>query len=224
MSDNIPFDLQIYIMKRLPVKSTLQFRTVSKEWKSCIDMINFQKIYGVRSSNDYCMILRYNQALPSYMLSLDHNLTYSPLLIVVNDSNLLPVGTCHGICQPKSDKILLGFGVRPDTLDPTIIKVAYPRGRHRSWYVSIFTLSSIDWKKLDNDCLPRESIRFKCSSQVVVGRLIFWGGHERFVSDDGHVVFKKHLLVSFDLIVHSFQAKVAGTLVRQVSYEYGGCY
>ncbi|GJX17418.1 phospholipase-like protein [Tanacetum coccineum] len=63
----------------------------------------------------------------------------------------------------------------------------------------------IDWKKLDNDCLPRESIRFKCSSQVVVGRLIFWAGHERFVSDDGQVVFKKHLLVSFDLIGHSFQ-------------------
>ncbi|GJZ46209.1 phospholipase-like protein [Tanacetum coccineum] len=107
--------------------------------------------------------------------------------------------------QPKSDKILLGFGVRPGTLDLTIIKVAYPRGGHRSWYVSVFTLSSMDWKKLDNDCLPRESIRFKCSSQVVIGRLIFWAGHERFVSDDGHVVFKKHLLVSFDLIGHSFK-------------------
>ncbi|GJX21515.1 hypothetical protein Tco_0225960 [Tanacetum coccineum] len=31
-----------------------------------------------------------------------------------------------------------------------------------------------------------------------------WAGHERFVSDDGHVVFKKHVLVSFDLIGHSF--------------------
>ncbi|GJT51441.1 phospholipase-like protein, partial [Tanacetum coccineum] len=142
----------------------------------------------------------YNQALPSYMLSLDHNLTYSPLVTVVNDSNLLPVGTCHGIwcfsygipsiccslwnpsikrsinilvpafnSQPKSDKILLGFGVRPDTLDPTIIKVSYPHGGHGSWYVSVFTLSSMDWKKLDNDCFPRESIRFKRSSQVVVG-------------------------------------------------------
>ncbi|GJT65837.1 F-box domain containing protein [Tanacetum coccineum] len=223
-------------MKRLPVKSILQFCTVSKEWKSCIDLINFQKTYGVRSSNDYSMILRYNQALRSYMLSLDHNLTYSPLLRVVNDLNLFPVGTYHGIwcfsygipsiccilwnlsikrsinilglafnSQPKSDKILLGFGVHSDTLDPTIIKVSYPRGGHGSWYVSVFTLSSIDWKKLDNDCLPRESIRFKCSSQVVVGRLIFWAGHERFVSYNGHVVFKKHLLVSFDLIGHSFQ-------------------
>ncbi|GJS78929.1 F-box domain containing protein [Tanacetum coccineum] len=226
MSDNIPFDIQIYIMKRLPVKSILQFRTVSKEWKSCIDLINFQKTYGVRSSNDCCMILRYNQALPSYMLS---------------------VGTCHGIwcfsygipsiccslwnpsikrsinilvpafnSQPKSDKILLGFGVillgfgvRPDTLDPTIIKVLYPRDGHGNWYVSVFTLSSVDWKKLNNDCFPRESIRFKRSSQVVVGRLIFWAGHERFVSDDGHVVFKKHVLVSFDLICNTLKSEYA---------------
>ncbi|GKC60788.1 F-box domain containing protein [Tanacetum coccineum] len=236
MSDNILFDIQIYIIKRLPVKSILRFRTISKEWKSCIDLINFQKTYGIRSSNDYCMILRYNQALPSYMLSLDHNLTYSPLVTVVNDSNLLPVGTCHRIwcfsygipniycslwnpsikrsinilvpafnSQPKSDKILLGFSVCPDTLDPTFIKVSYPRGGHGSWYVSVFTLSSMDWKKLDNDCLPREFIRFKRSSQVVVGWLIFWAGHERFVSDDGHVMFKQHLLVSFDMIGHSFQ-------------------
>nr|GEU56318.1 F-box domain-containing protein [Tanacetum cinerariifolium] len=95
---------------------------------------------------------RMKKALPSYMLSLDHNLKYSPLVTVVNDSNLF-----------------------------------------------------MDWKKLNNDSLPRESIRFKRSSQVVVGRLIFWAGQERFVSVDGHIVFKKHLLVSFVLICHSFQ-------------------
>ncbi|GJT02837.1 putative ribonuclease H-like domain-containing protein [Tanacetum coccineum] len=33
MSENIPFDLQLAIMNRLPVKSLLQFRTVSKSWK-----------------------------------------------------------------------------------------------------------------------------------------------------------------------------------------------
>ncbi|GJZ35261.1 transposase, MuDR, MULE transposase domain protein [Tanacetum coccineum] len=214
-------------MKRLPVKSILWFRTVSKEWKSCIDFINFQKTYGIHSSNDCCMILRYNHALPSYMLSLDHNLTYSPLVIVCNDSNLLPVGTCHVPAfnsQPKSDKILLGFGVRPDIIDPTIIKVSYPRGGHGSWYVSVLTLSSIDWKKLDNDCLPRESIRFKCSSQV----------------HDIDVVFRDDLTVLIGLLslgnslilsgsinetdFYLFVAKVARTIVHQVSYECGGFY
>ncbi|GKC04507.1 hypothetical protein Tco_0996117 [Tanacetum coccineum] len=215
-------------MKRLPVKFTLQFCTVSKEWKSCIDLINFQKTYGVRSNNDCCMILSLWN--PSIKRSIN-------ILVPAFNS------------QPKSDKILLGFGVRPDTLDPTIIKVSYPHGRHGSWYVSVFTLSSMDWKKLDNDCLPRESIRFKHSSQVVVGQLIFWAGHESWaVLVDVTSVTSFTLLfaiptpnyvkllgftndeISLPIVevpgLHQLAnyAKVAGTLVRQVSYECGGCY
>ncbi|GJT91612.1 transposase, MuDR, MULE transposase domain protein [Tanacetum coccineum] len=41
MSDNIPFDLQLAFMNRLPVKSLLQFRTVSKLWKYSIDCSDF---------------------------------------------------------------------------------------------------------------------------------------------------------------------------------------
>ncbi|GKB40117.1 hypothetical protein Tco_0885059 [Tanacetum coccineum] len=145
------------------------------------------------------------------MLALDHNLTYSPLQSTLNDSSLKPIGTCHGIwcfsyglsimatlwnlsikrsigilvpnfnSQPESDKILLGFGVRPDTLGPTIINISYPR--------------------------------FKRSSQAVVGRLVFWDGHERFVNDDG-VWYKNHLLVSFDLITHRFQVHDIDAIFR----------
>ncbi|GKA19807.1 phospholipase-like protein [Tanacetum coccineum] len=39
-----------------------------------------------------------------------------------------------------------------------------------SWYVFVFTLSSMDWIKLENDLLPREFIRFQRSSQAVVGQ------------------------------------------------------
>ncbi|GKA18730.1 putative F-box domain-containing protein [Tanacetum coccineum] len=41
MSDNIPFDLQVEIIKRLPAKSLIQFRSVSKQWKSLIDSSKF---------------------------------------------------------------------------------------------------------------------------------------------------------------------------------------
>ncbi|GJT27355.1 transposase, MuDR, MULE transposase domain protein [Tanacetum coccineum] len=41
MSDNIPFDIQLAIMNRLPVKSLLQFRSVSKSWKYSIDCSDF---------------------------------------------------------------------------------------------------------------------------------------------------------------------------------------
>ncbi|KAF5802668.1 putative F-box domain-containing protein [Helianthus annuus] len=42
MSDNIPFELQAEIIKRvLPVKSLIRFRSVSKQWKSLIDSTEF---------------------------------------------------------------------------------------------------------------------------------------------------------------------------------------
>ena len=41
MSDNIPLEIQVEIMKRLPIKSLIQFRSVSKSWKSLIDSSKF---------------------------------------------------------------------------------------------------------------------------------------------------------------------------------------
>ncbi|KAI3776465.1 hypothetical protein L1987_46250 [Smallanthus sonchifolius] len=46
MSDNIPFEIQVEIMKRLPVKSLIQFRSVSKAWKSLIDSSDFIARYS----------------------------------------------------------------------------------------------------------------------------------------------------------------------------------
>ncbi|KAF5765146.1 putative F-box domain-containing protein [Helianthus annuus] len=45
MPDNIPFEIQTEIMKRLPVKSLLRFRSVSKSCKSLIDSSDFIKHY-----------------------------------------------------------------------------------------------------------------------------------------------------------------------------------
>ncbi|GJW49449.1 F-box domain containing protein [Tanacetum coccineum] len=45
MSDHIPFEIQSEIIKRLPVKSVVQFRSVSKLWKSLIDSLKFIKSY-----------------------------------------------------------------------------------------------------------------------------------------------------------------------------------
>ncbi|GKA03462.1 transposase, MuDR, MULE transposase domain protein [Tanacetum coccineum] len=58
MSDNIPFDIQMDIMNRLHVKSLLQFRAVSKQWKFSIDNFEFIRNYGVRESTS-CFNLSY---------------------------------------------------------------------------------------------------------------------------------------------------------------------
>ncbi|GJT46158.1 hypothetical protein Tco_0954873 [Tanacetum coccineum] len=100
--------------------------------------------------------------------------------------------------------MLFGFGVHPVTLDPTVLKINYPYYGQGPWYVSVFTLSSRTWYKLESYCLPRESIRIKRSGQAVVGGKIFWVGSEKFYGDDG-ISYKLYMLVSFDLITHQFQ-------------------
>nr|GFB20826.1 F-box domain-containing protein [Tanacetum cinerariifolium] len=44
MSDNVSFDIQMDIMDRLPVKSLLQFRAMSKQWKFSIDNFDFIRV------------------------------------------------------------------------------------------------------------------------------------------------------------------------------------
>ncbi|KAF5797281.1 putative F-box domain-containing protein [Helianthus annuus] len=60
MSDNIPFALQEEIMKRLPTKSLLRFRTVSKAWKSLIDSSRFVVDYSVNHTHQHHLLVRYS--------------------------------------------------------------------------------------------------------------------------------------------------------------------
>ncbi|PWA72420.1 F-box domain-containing protein [Artemisia annua] len=60
MSDHIPFEIQSEIMKMLPVKSLLQFRSVSKQWKSLIDSSEFIKNYHLNHTNPkHHLLVRY---------------------------------------------------------------------------------------------------------------------------------------------------------------------
>ncbi|GJW44360.1 probable galacturonosyltransferase 7 isoform X2 [Tanacetum coccineum] len=60
MSDNIPFDIQMQIIKKVSdVKSLIQFRSVSKPWKSFIDSSQFIKAYGARHTQPHSLILSY---------------------------------------------------------------------------------------------------------------------------------------------------------------------
>ncbi|GKD49261.1 F-box domain containing protein [Tanacetum coccineum] len=172
------------------------------------------------------------QTEKTVVLDEDDNLIHTPALTNLHIVNLKPIGTSHGVwcfsygnnmmvsianlsikkevgvfvpnSQPDNCKILLGFGVRPDNLDPTIVRISYPSFVEGNWSVYVFTLSSLRWEQLDINRLPRESIRFKRSTQAVVGQFIYWVGHERILADSGDS-YKHYLLVSFDMINHCFQ-------------------
>ncbi|GJR70546.1 putative F-box domain-containing protein [Tanacetum coccineum] len=48
MSDNIPFEIQVEIIKNFPIISLIRFRSVSKPWRSLIDSFEFISDYNVR--------------------------------------------------------------------------------------------------------------------------------------------------------------------------------
>ncbi|XP_076882893.1 F-box/kelch-repeat protein At3g23880-like [Bidens hawaiensis] len=59
MSDYIPLSIQEEIMKRLPTKSLMQFRTVSKAWKSLIDSSKFVVDYSVNHTHQQHLLVSY---------------------------------------------------------------------------------------------------------------------------------------------------------------------
>ncbi|GJZ10302.1 retrovirus-related pol polyprotein from transposon TNT 1-94 [Tanacetum coccineum] len=112
MSDNISFDLQIEIIKKVcDVKSLVRFRSVSKPWKSFIDSSQFIKGYGARHTQPHSHILSLSQGIGDELRYIclvdDDNETFkvqqqefapfvlSPLLKQYYFSFV--VGACHGL-------------------------------------------------------------------------------------------------------------------------------
>nr|GEV08354.1 hypothetical protein [Tanacetum cinerariifolium] len=75
MSDYLPFEIQSEIMKRLPVKSLVQFRSVSKQWKSFIDCPKFIKDYHINHPNpQHHLLVGYTlDAVRTYTSIIDDN-------------------------------------------------------------------------------------------------------------------------------------------------------
>ncbi|GJQ91680.1 hypothetical protein Tco_0002819 [Tanacetum coccineum] len=70
--------------------------------------------------------------------------------------------------RPRINKIVWGFGVRPDTLDPTIVNISMSFYGDELWHVLLYNLNSDTWRVLTNAHLPRISIRIKRSWGVAV--------------------------------------------------------
>nr|GEW74803.1 phospholipase-like protein [Tanacetum cinerariifolium] len=68
--------------------------------------------------------------------------------------------------EQESERILIGFGVRPDSLDPTIVKISYPYSGLGSWFVFVYTVSTDRWIRLQN--FPSVALRIKHAGQAVI--------------------------------------------------------
>nr|GEZ34166.1 hypothetical protein [Tanacetum cinerariifolium] len=98
MSDNIPFEIQLEIIRRLNVKKLLQFRAVSKQWKSLIDDPKFIKKLPRQSpkspTSSTCILFR-----------------------AIRKSVRIE------ILVPQAGYIVVGFGISHDTSDPKLVKI-----------------------------------------------------------------------------------------------------
>ena len=264
MLDNIPYEIQTEIINKLPVQALIQFRTVSKTWKSFIDSSNFHVRFRVRPTQPCCFLIMYKQGFveskflcfqdDTRNLSPQHRLFPNIPQVLSNTNfgylNLIPIGSSHGlIClsdsfkmavlwnpsirksvamlfpsllgKYESHKVAVGFGVNPNTFDPTILRISYPVHGHGPWNVWVFTLNSQCWKNLENEHLPRQSIRLKRSSQGVIGSFIYWAASERIVGDAGISSQKHYMIVSFDLVNHRFSViDIPGSLLSRLSVPF----
>ncbi|GJR60485.1 reverse transcriptase domain-containing protein [Tanacetum coccineum] len=77
MSDNIPFDIQIEIIKKVAdVKSLIRFRSVSKPWMAFIDSPEFIACFGVRHTQPHSLLLSYKQAYEVKYVSFVDDVTF----------------------------------------------------------------------------------------------------------------------------------------------------
>ncbi|GJS53532.1 putative F-box domain-containing protein [Tanacetum coccineum] len=219
MSDHIPFEIQSEIMKRLPVKSLIQFRSVSKPWKSFIDSSKFIANYHRTQQHHHILfslpvpvsvnqlneptIVGSSQGLLCFYDIFDDSKTKTTAVIwnpIIRKSVTISVPNDIGFQYSTA----VGFGVTPDTSDPKLVKVSFDRSLGY-WgdcdtVVEVFTLSTKAWKRLTTN-LPLNSTAFGVN-QVVLDRFIYWRAYDLRFEDPHYHGLEQ--IMSFDMITEEF--------------------
>ncbi|GJV88228.1 F-box domain containing protein [Tanacetum coccineum] len=176
-------------MKKLSAKSLLKFRMVSKSWKYTIDSDIFGREYGSRQSQTCCFTLKFNVGNEHFMCSADGHMSLRAILWNPCLRKFYGIEVPFMPNRPALEKIVWGFGVHPDTLDPTILNISSWLYGDGPLHVLMYTLNSDTWTVLGNDRLPL------------------------FFNDDGSS-YELYMLLSFDLINHQFHVLDIPTQVR----------
>ncbi|GJR18534.1 F-box protein-like protein [Tanacetum coccineum] len=229
MSDNIPFEIQTEIIKRVhDVKSLIRFRSVSKPWLSFIDSSEFIAGYRAHKTQPHSLLLSHrdtqNHCEVKYLSV--HNDTFtqkqdlapnvSDLMKQFND--LKVIGCSRGLyCLYAFKKGVLviwnpsirrSVGIVESVFFDLFGFAVCPVTNEPTivnisypWKVEIFTLSSRKWTEIECS-KPRESIELR-GFQVVIGSCIYRVACETIRLPDGYV---RYMIVSFDLVAKEFKA------------------
>ncbi|GKC88438.1 putative F-box domain-containing protein [Tanacetum coccineum] len=208
----IPSEIQVEIMKWLPVKSLMRFKSVSKQWENnhtkllvsvVVDDDTLpQHKFSVRAPVDHPKLIGSSQGLFCFHgYSVKRNgYGSTKMAFIWNPKIKKSVGIdVPNDALPYSYVTVFGFGVCPYTSDPKLVKIICSRDMWMECKfiprrVEVFTLSSGVWRSPHSN-LPRNSIAFT-HNQVVIDDLIYWRAVDMF--DDSH------LILSFDTITEDF--------------------
>ncbi|KAJ0714020.1 putative F-box domain-containing protein [Helianthus annuus] len=200
MSDNIPFELQVEIIKRVPVKSLLQFRSVSMQWKSLIDSPEFITHHTLNQTQPQHLLVRYTERSEiKYVSIVDDDSfplhkfspTVSPTAKLL--AHIRMVASSHGLV------CLCGFAYDKNLIilwNPSIrksVEIVFPYISNalgfgvcpktmnpkivnitRKANAQVYTLSSGAWRHVSiNLCVPGTGFSFTSYHEVIDG-IIYW--------------------------------------------------
>ncbi|XP_071700508.1 F-box protein At5g62510-like [Rutidosis leptorrhynchoides] len=157
MSNNVPFEIQIEIIKLLPIKSLLHFTQVSKSWKSLIDSSFIANYHFSNTPLQHHVLVRYvDSKNVTYVLIVDDDDDNFPQnkvpLIVPSDVSLLGkfpniIGTSQGVLclcvipQISVDFMPFSCGMNTFVLwNPTIrksVRIVVPNALNNSEYETV---------------------------------------------------------------------------------------
>ncbi|KAJ0781548.1 putative F-box domain-containing protein [Helianthus annuus] len=121
MSDNVPFEIQEEIIKRLPIKSLIRFQLVSKAWKSLIGSSHFIADYSaphpqlqhllVRYDDGHTSTPRYSSVVDDHTLPNNQRVSLTPPQLVNWLRHSIITGSSHGLlclrCFYGDDAVVL---------------------------------------------------------------------------------------------------------------------
>ncbi|XP_076944841.1 putative F-box protein At1g47790 [Bidens hawaiensis] len=224
MSSNIPLDIQIEIIKHLPAKSLIRFRSVSKQWKSVIHSSEFITTHH-HSVNLHHMLIRYKIIEAMYVsvvddVSFPQHQKFSPTAppTVKPASTSLMFDCSHGLvyldgyvdrlCMDEKEIIVIwnpsirkSVGITLSISDaigigvcPKTSDVKIVKITYDKWQVDVFTLSSRAWRSLSWN-LPYKSLKFSYPHAIIDG-VLHWRAYDS--------VTKKYMIISFNLTSEEF--------------------
>ncbi|KAJ0818457.1 putative F-box associated interaction domain-containing protein [Helianthus annuus] len=182
MTEHIPFEIQSEIMRRLPVKSLLRFRSDL----SPILPLHVYRLYYLSIVGSFHGLL--------CLYGSDHYTNAMNLAVLWNPS----IRKAVSVVVPKTkdnyeDRTVLGFWVCPETNDPKIVKITHSND---PWQVEVFTLSTGAWRSPHSSIFPRSDSIFIQLDQVVLDGCVYW------LATDVTSEFSRDsydLIISFDI-------------------------